>query len=151
MRIFFIFIAGFLLHTLFTGYTSGGVGINLMLLLTVEISLIRGKQQGQVFGFFSGLVEDILSMGLLGEKVLIRTVIGNLLGRFKNHITVGHFIFQIFITFIIFFVHSYAIYFVRLIFSYPSSISVSKVIVYSIVNSLLAPVVYVVVKKTIAR
>ncbi len=150
MSILFVFLAGFVVHILISGYTIMGAGINLMLLLTVEISLLKGRQSGQFFGFFSGLLEDILSIGLLGEQLIIRTVLGNLLGRFKQNLTVEHILFQVLITFLVFFLHSYAIYLFRIIFSHPSSITGIDVTWYSFINALLAPLVYLVLRQTVA-
>jgi hypothetical protein len=60
MRILLIFFIGLVGQTLLYSNTAFSVNIDIMLIITLEISLIRGSGKAQVFGFLSGLTEDIL-------------------------------------------------------------------------------------------
>ncbi|MGM0567997.1 MAG: rod shape-determining protein MreD [Elusimicrobiota bacterium] len=135
--------AGVILHVLMQRYLSvNGVGINLLMLMTIEFSLIKSPEKGQVFGFFSGLIEDIVTAGLLGEKALLRTLAGFVSGKMKGKFSEGNFIFQLFMTFSLFFLYSYMTVVLRMVFSQPYSASAGPILIYSAVNALAAPFVY---------
>ncbi|MFC2061979.1 rod shape-determining protein MreD [Elusimicrobiota bacterium] len=146
-------IAGFAAQLILFNFfpnDGAGVNINILLILTVEIALIRGSYRGEIFGFFSGLLEDIFVFGLIGERAIIRALAGFLIGKFSRRFSVENVVFQFFLVFFVFIIHSGFIYVVRLIFSYPPP-ALNKVLLNSAINGFLAPGIYHIIRKTIAR
>ncbi len=66
---------------------------DLMLMLTLYISLHNGCMLGQTTGFASGLMIDFMSAGPLGLNSLLRTVMGYTFGLFSKTLnTAGFFL-----------------------------------------------------------
>ncbi len=61
---------------------------DLSLIILVYISYRKGCMTGQVTGFVSGLIEDILSISPLGLSTFIKTLIGYLYGLMEGNIFV---------------------------------------------------------------
>ncbi|MDA3792847.1 MAG: rod shape-determining protein MreD [Elusimicrobia bacterium] len=141
MRILLIFFIGLVGQTLLYSNTAFSVNIDIMLIITLEISLIRGSGKAQIFGFLSGLTEDILFIGMLGEKALIRTLAGFICGKFRGEFNEGNFIFQFIITALIYLFSVHFSLFIRLILSqtvtYPPGMILSTVL-----NGIVAFFVY---------
>lgn len=131
-------------------FVYGGFGINILLLLTVEVALIKGSYEGTATGFITGLVEDILEMGILGANSFVRVFVGFMVGFIKNKFDVGNVIFQVMITFLVFVIHGLSIYVIKAIFNYPLPL-IKSIIINACINSILAPFIYLLVRKTIAR
>lgn len=74
-----IYLIALLIATVFR-LTAGdliavhGVVPDLMLIVVCSISLLEGRARGTVWGFFSGLLEDVVGVGLLGALALARAV-----------------------------------------------------------------------------
>lgn len=148
MRMVLILFVGFVVQLILSKYFSfGGIGINILLLLTIEMSLIKGSYYGELFGFFSGLIEDIFVVGIIGARALIRTIAGFFIGSLKSKFSVQNIIFQFLLTVTVFIVHGIFIYYVRLIFSCPPLVF-KNIFLCAGINGLLAPFVYYLVKKT---
>ncbi|MBN2407969.1 MAG: rod shape-determining protein MreD [Elusimicrobia bacterium] len=151
IRIPLLLITGFIAQLVIFNYLSpSGLGINFTLLIAIQIALIRGSYTGELFGFFSGLIEDIFSLGVIGERALVRALIGFLAGRFKGKFAVQNIFFQIFLVFFIFAFYNISIYFIRAIFYY-SPFPLKRILLISALNSIIAPLVYHLVKKASAR
>ena len=75
----------FLLQTtIFQTLKLAGISPNIMLILVVSIGFMRGRTEGLLVGFFSGLLLDILYGGYLGIFALVYMLIGYINGYF-NH------------------------------------------------------------------
>lgn len=75
----------FLLQTtIFQSLKLAGISPNIMLILVVSIGFMRGRTEGMLVGFFSGLLLDILYGGYLGIFALVYLLIGYINGYF-NH------------------------------------------------------------------
>ena len=61
---------------------------DLALLILLYVSFYNGSISGEVNGFFSGLILDFLSISPLGLNSLLRTIIGFIVGCFKDFINV---------------------------------------------------------------
>jgi len=59
-------------------FSLGGARLNLMLLVVVSWSLLRGAREGIVWGFLGGLALDFLSGAPLGSCAFALTLIGYL-------------------------------------------------------------------------
>ena len=82
--IFFVFICFLLQSTVFPHLAFGGIIPNLMIVVTASYGFMRGRKSGLLVGFFSGLIMDIFSSGVLGFYDLIYMYIGYLNGVFKK-------------------------------------------------------------------
>lgn len=150
MSVFVTLISGCILQIIFLKYISyQGITVNILLLLTVEIALVNGSSMGQKFGFLSGLIEDFFSLGLLGERTVIRTILGYFVGKLKGKFSVSNVFFQIFIVFTVYMIHSYFIYVMRLMFLSPVP-ALRYAFFGSLINAALAPLAYRLVKRTSA-
>ncbi len=147
-----LIVTGFIIHILLHRHLgSGAAGINLLTLMTINIALVRGKGQGQSFGFFSGLLEDLLTAGLLGERVILRTLLGFTAGGMKGKFSEGNVVFQFFMTFILIVIYSFSSVLLRIIFGEPYTLSIGSIILYSALNALVSPVVYKIIIFIYAR
>lgn len=68
-----------------------GVKPDLVLIIVISSGLLAGKEQGLVIGFFSGLLQDLLSGSIFGLNTLPKLIIGYGFGLaertvFKEHI-----------------------------------------------------------------
>jgi rod shape-determining protein MreD len=63
-----------------------GVKPDLALIILVFTAVRRGSMTGQVAGFASGILEDLLSLSPVGFHALTRTLIGFLFGRMEGNI-----------------------------------------------------------------
>jgi len=72
--------------TLLHWVALGGVKPDLALIVLVFVAVRRGSMTGQVTGFASGLLEDLVSLSPVGFHALARTVIGFLYGRMEGNI-----------------------------------------------------------------
>jgi len=69
---------------------------SLPLAFTVAIALLKGSFQGELFGFFSGLLCDLSSGGpFLGIQSLSQTLVGYLVGLLKRRFYSDSFITQL--------------------------------------------------------
>jgi len=80
----FSFIAAVLRSTLLSNLTLGGAGPDLALIIIVFSAYVNGPMVGQISGFFSGILIDVLSFAPLGLNVFIRTLTGALTGLLKG-------------------------------------------------------------------
>ncbi len=82
--LFFAFTAAgaIVFQTTFTQYFFDWTGgrPDVMLLVTLYIGVQRGTESGLATGFFLGLLQDILSGGLLGANALTKGLLGHLTG-----------------------------------------------------------------------
>lgn len=69
-----------------------GVRPDLALIVLVFVSLRRGSMVGQVSGFVSGFLEDLMNVSPLGFHSLLKTVIGYLYGVFSGNVFVDPFL-----------------------------------------------------------
>ncbi len=93
--------------TLINSITILGLKPDLIMIVVVVFSLLKGGKEGTISGFASGLLQDIFSTGLLGINALAKTVIGFTCGIFKEKIFYEHILFLIpVITFVASFMQS---------------------------------------------
>jgi len=75
-----------------------GVRPDLALIVLVFVSLRRGSMVGQVTGFASGFIEDLMNVSPLGFHSLLKTVIGFLYGLFSGNVFIDPFLMPIILT-----------------------------------------------------
>ena len=82
---FFIIIACFLLEsTVFSNLSFAGITPNLLIVVTSSFGFMRGKKEGMMIGFLSGLLIDIMFHDLVGFYALIYTLLGYGNGLFRK-------------------------------------------------------------------
>ncbi len=80
-----IVIVCFLLEcTVFQSLSFASITPNLLIIVTASFGFMRGKREGMLVGFLSGLIADIFFGELIGFYALIYTVLGYLNGFFKR-------------------------------------------------------------------
>ena len=85
--IIIILAAALLLQaTLLERVAIKGVKPDIVLIILVFVSLRKGSMTGQLSGFISGIIEDLLSLAPLGFHAFSRTLIGFLYGLFEGNI-----------------------------------------------------------------
>lgn len=78
-------IFGYLLQsTVFQKLSLGGIAPNILLIVTASFGFMRGKKEGMVIGFFSGLIIDVLFGEIIGFYALIYMIIGYCNGFFRS-------------------------------------------------------------------
>ncbi len=70
--------------TVFQGLALGGVTPNLLIVVTSSFGFMRGKKEGMLVGFVSGLLVDIMFSDLIGFYTLIYMVLGYVNGFFRK-------------------------------------------------------------------
>ncbi len=100
MRILVILIV--LVLTMYAAQTSfltyleyNGVSANLMLLLTVSASFLRGPYFGVTLGFFVGLLQDLTSGDFFGCATFAYMTIGVIFGKFSERVVKDQFLIPI--------------------------------------------------------
>ena len=86
--LFLTFIALIVQSTVFSLFSIGGVRPDLSLIVLVFISYKKGQMVGQITGFFTGFIEDIISLTPLGFHSLIKALLGFLYGYIQGRIII---------------------------------------------------------------
>jgi rod shape-determining protein MreD len=137
--------------TLLNSFTIQGLKPDLILLVVLVFSLLKGAEEGTVSGFASGLLQDIFSTGLLGVNALVKTVIGFISGILKEKIFSEHILFLIpIITFVVSISQSILMLLILHAFGieYGMVWSLKKIVLpEALYNSLLSPFVFLGIKK----
>lgn len=80
----FIIISFLLQSSVFPHLSFGGIIPNLMIIITASYGFMRGKKEGLLVGFFSGLLIDVFFGDILGYYAFIYMYIGYLNGIFRR-------------------------------------------------------------------
>ena len=81
----FVVIFSFILQSTVCRYIAfGNVGPNLLIITTATFGFMMGQKAGITVGFFTGLLVDIFSGGILGFHALLYMYIGYFNGFFKR-------------------------------------------------------------------
>ena len=137
--------------TLINSITILGVKPDLIMVVVVVFSLLKGEKEGTISGFASGLLQDIFSTGLLGINALAKTVIGFTCGILKEKIFREHILFLIpVITFIASITQSILIFLLLRAFGieYNLAWSLKQVALpEALYSSLLSPFIFLAINK----
>lgn len=83
--LFFLIIITFLIQTtLFSFHDVTGIAPNLLLIMTMSFGIMRGRKEGLLVGFFSGLLFDFFYSSLVGPYAFIFMIIGYINGFFHK-------------------------------------------------------------------
>lgn len=111
----------------------------------------RGMQEGQLLGFFGGLAEDFMTAAFPGFNALIKTLIGFLSGTIKNKMLFDPVVFPLLFIFFITILKGILASAVAYLFfpkGYFPAVFSTAFLLEIVLNSLLAPLVYLILKKT---
>jgi len=137
--------------TLISSITILGIKPDLIMVVVVVFSLLKGEKEGTISGFASGLLQDIFSAGLLGINALAKTVIGFICGILKEKIFHEHMLFLIpLITFIASITQSILIFLLLRAFGIEHSLAWSLKAVAlpeALYSSLLSPFIFLAINK----
>jgi len=146
-----IVIALLIQLTLINSITILGLKPDLIMVVVVVFSLLKGEKEGSISGFASGLLQDIFSTGILGINALAKTVIGFTCGILKEKIFHEHILFIIpVITFISSFMQSILIFLLLRAFGieYNLAWSLKQVALpEALYGSLLSPFIFLAINK----
>jgi len=137
--------------TLINSITILGLKPDLIMVVVVVFSLLKGEKEGTISGFASGLLQDIFSTGLLGINALAKTVVGFTCGILKEKMFYEHILFLIpVITFIASFMQSILIFLLLRAFGleYGLAWSLKQIALpEALYSSLLSPFVFLAINK----
>ena len=151
LSVFLIFILVILQSTLFYYLIPNAVIPDFALIVMAFCGARRGIGEGQLLGFFNGLAEDFMTASFPGFNALIKTLIGFLSGTIKNKMLFDPVIFpSLFIFFVTLLKGLLAVSIAYLFFpkGYFPAVFTTSFLLEIVLNSLVAPLVYMLLKKT---
>jgi rod shape-determining protein MreD len=78
---------------------------DLILIIILYLSLLKGPQVGSITGFSFGLLQDVLSGMFLGSNALTKTLLGFILGSIGKRLYANSLLLQIIFVFILTFLN----------------------------------------------
>ncbi|MGL6015634.1 MAG: rod shape-determining protein MreD [Selenomonadaceae bacterium] len=76
-----VLVAAYVLQTAFLPLLNfNGIGMDLLLLVVVSFSLLKGQRFGILLGFMAGLLQDLASGTFFGMNTLSKMMIGYIFG-----------------------------------------------------------------------
>ena len=151
LSLFLVLILVILQSTLLFFTISKVVIPDFALIVVAFFGARRGMQEGQILGFFNGLAEDFITASFPGFNALIKTIIGFLSGTIKNKMLFDPVIFpSLFIFFVTLLKGILAAAIAYLFFpeGYFPAVFSGSFLLEILLNSLFAPLIYLILKKT---
>lgn len=151
ISLFLIFILVILQSTLFYFLIPYGVIPDFALIVVAFCGARRGMQEGQILGFFNGLAEDFMTASFPGFNALIKTLIGFLSGTIKNKMLFDPVIFPSLFIFAVTLLKGVLATIIAYLFfpeGYFPTVFTSRFLMEIVLNSLIAPLIYLILKKT---
>jgi len=85
LNLILFLLAGVMIQLFIIPLFSIGVVVpDIITLIVIFVSFYLGRMNGTVFGFFAGLIFDLVSGGMLGSNMFAKTLTGFLAGYFQN-------------------------------------------------------------------
>jgi len=144
----FSIVAALLQSTVLARISFFDVIPDLALCVLVFSAYVNGTMTGQVSGFLSGLFVDFLSMAPLGMSSLIRTLIGALVGLFKDSLFLGYVVMPIILCTVATLLKVFMMFVLHLIMnSIPAySLTDSRLWIELGLNALCAPLLFLILR-----
>lgn len=115
--VFLIVIFNMILQsTLVQEIAIGGISLNLLVITVVSFSLIRGKIEGAIIGFFIGLMQDIFFGNVIGFYALLYMYLGYFSGFLNRALYRDNVLIPIFVIAASDFVLNFLIYILTYLF-----------------------------------
>ncbi|ACL76889.1 rod shape-determining protein MreD [Ruminiclostridium cellulolyticum] len=134
--------------TLLNSITIFGVAPNLVIILIVSISLLKGKTDGAVVGFSAGLCMDAVIGVALGYHALVGMLLGLLLGNINKRLFKENILVMAFCTFLSTYIFESAILFTSYLMGLKVEFfTILKTVIFpeSLVNCVLGVIVFLVI------
>lgn len=125
-----------------------GVKPNLMLVFLVCFALLRGNVEGAVVGFFTGLVQDIVSGKVMGFYSLLGLYLGVTVGSLNRRLYRENVFVALFFTFTSTVVYEFLVYFFAVFLPGDRNILFalkSKILPEAVYNSIISILVFIIV------
>lgn len=81
--------------TFFSVVTYHGIKPDLLLAVVISSSLLAGRDHGVVIGFFSGVLQDLVSGTFFGMHTFSKMVLGYCFGMAEAHVFKEHFLLPV--------------------------------------------------------
>ncbi len=150
----FLFIIGALIvfqsTFVYNSITVRDVGPDFLMIIVVAISFFLGSVSGEIFGFITGIIADIISGGLLGLSAFTYTVIGYGVGLLGNKIYGNYYILSIFIVFVATFVKALIMAMLGSLFIKPGYFGFfthGRIFLEAVMNGVISPLFFLIVYK----
>ncbi|EPR07602.1 rod shape-determining protein MreD [Ruminiclostridium papyrosolvens] len=134
--------------TLLNNFTIFGVSPNLVIILIVSISLLKGKTDGAVVGFSAGLCMDAVIGVALGYHALVGMLLGLALGNINKRLFKENILVMAFCTFLSTYIFESAIIFASYLLGLKIEfVATLKTVILpeSLVNCVLGIVIFVII------
>ncbi len=134
--------------TLLNKFSIFGVSPNLVIILIVSISLLKGKTDGAVVGFSAGLCMDAVIGVALGYHALVGMLLGLVLGNINKRLFKENILVMAFCTFLSTYIFESAIIFASYLLGLKIEfIATLKTVILpeSLVNCVLGIVIFVII------
>lgn len=89
-KVFLIIIFGLLSVQILDIISIFGEKPDILLILTLYFAQRKGVMEGQVIGFFSGLMEDFFSIQLFGIHCFVKMIIGHITGFIHENFVIDN-------------------------------------------------------------
>jgi len=135
---------------LYDSIKINGISADFIFLMVLSISFFLGPLEGEIIGFITGLIVDIISGGLLGLSSFTYTLLGYGAGYFGKRIYSNYYIISIFVIFISTFLKAIIISIMGAIFIKPGYFGFfthGRIFLEAILNSVVAPLFFLIVSK----
>ncbi len=146
-----LIVASILLQsTILNRFPIWGARMDLVLMTTILLSLLRGARFGAGYGFASGFLQDVLSGQFIGANALTKMSIGYLAGSVQERLFQDNPITPILVVMVGTFVHELLFWSVLGIFgrTIPFTTAFSRLVLPVVMmNSILSPVVFYLLKR----
>lgn len=109
--VFTIFLLTLIQSTLLQHARVFEVKPNLLLVFIVAVALLRGNTEGAVVGLFAGLMQDMVSGGVLGFYALLGMYTGLIVGSLNRKLYRENLLIMIFFTSIVSVIYEFLVYF----------------------------------------
>jgi len=148
--IFVVFVTIILKTTILGGFAIKGVKPDIVLIIIIIFSNFSGSFKGELLGFFSGFLEDLLSMSPLGFNAFINSIIGFLSGITVGKIFLNPLIITVFLVFFGTLLKSVLSFFLLLIFvsEKAGSVYTLNFLFEILFNIIITPFIYFILRKS---
>ena len=151
LSLFLTLILVVLQSTLFYYVIPHAVIPDFTLIVVAFCGARRGIRDGQILGFLSGLAEDFMTVSFPGFNALIKTIIGFLAGSIKNKLLFDPVLFPVLFIFSATLLKGILAAVTAYLFfpaGYFPAVFSTSFLIEILLNSLLAPLIYLLLKKT---
>jgi len=145
--VFFIFLQS---TNIYTHLNLNGVQPDFLLIIISISSFLLGPMAGQIIGFITGFIVDLIAGGLLGISTFTYTVFGYTIGLVGKKVYGNNFIMSILMLFTVTIAKALILSVIAAIFLKPGYFGYfyqGKVFLEAVINGLIAPVFFIIITR----